>query len=55
MSMFGSIATSENCKEFLRWLAYERRNAKSKDAKQILKNLRKKIKDLKESADAGYE
>ena len=55
MSMFSSIATSSSCETFLSWIAGERKNAKSADAKLILENLRKKIQDLKGSADAGYE
>ena len=55
MSMFSSIATSSNCETFLFWIAEEKKNAKSADAKLILKNLREKIQDLKGSADAGYE
>jgi hypothetical protein len=55
MSMFSSIATSSSCEAFLHWIAGEQKNAKSADAKLILENLRKKIQDLKGSADAGYE
>jgi hypothetical protein len=55
MSMFSSVATSSVCASFIRIVKHELKTANTKETKRVLERILKQLKDLKGSADAGYE